>query len=367
MKVFLAAALALCTAVSAPALGAPKLRVGLHEKAPYVVRGEDGRWEGLAVELWEDVARRAGFDFEYAELPLEDLMPSLRDGRLDLVMGEFAVEPFYEKQIDFTQPFLTSSLGVAVPTGHWRPDWLSIARTLVNWSLIELLTVVVVGLVVVSVLIWFFERHRTGTHFPKKPLHGLGSALWFSTVTMTAVGYGDKTPSTPAGRLIAAIWMLAGTLIVAAFTGTVASAVSTARAEAEDSFSFLRLSKLQNGVLAGSTAEEILRDAKCPTHSFESVKEGLDQLGKGKIETFIADRISLDYVDQMYRIPNIRVLPDRFSSFTVAFGLPMNSPYRKQINVALLESIHSPAWTKTARRWLGPGHKDTPASLPNID
>ncbi len=60
----------------------------------------------------------------------------------------------------------------------------------------------------------------TGAHFGGKPIHGFGSALWFAAVTMTTVGYGDKTPQTPLGRGLAFIWMFLGIVLVSAFTGS---------------------------------------------------------------------------------------------------------------------------------------------------
>ncbi len=54
----------------------------------------------------------------------------------------------------------------------------------------------------------------------------LGSALWFAAVTMTTVGYGDKTPQTPLGRFLAFLWMFFGILLVSAFTGAFASSLT---------------------------------------------------------------------------------------------------------------------------------------------
>lgn len=48
-------------------------------------------------------------------------------------------------------------------------------------------------------------------------------ALWWSFVTITTVGYGDKYPVTTEGRLIAAILMTAGVGLFGTFTGFVAS------------------------------------------------------------------------------------------------------------------------------------------------
>lgn len=48
-------------------------------------------------------------------------------------------------------------------------------------------------------------------------------ALWWSVTTMTTVGYGDRYPVTPAGRVIAVILMTAGVALFGTFTGLVAS------------------------------------------------------------------------------------------------------------------------------------------------
>lgn len=48
-------------------------------------------------------------------------------------------------------------------------------------------------------------------------------AVWWTFVTMTTVGYGDKVPTTSAGRLIGFILMAGGIVLLAVFTGYVAS------------------------------------------------------------------------------------------------------------------------------------------------
>lgn len=48
-------------------------------------------------------------------------------------------------------------------------------------------------------------------------------ALWWSFVTITTVGYGDKFPVTTEGRIIASVLMVAGVGLFGTFTGFVAS------------------------------------------------------------------------------------------------------------------------------------------------
>ncbi len=48
-------------------------------------------------------------------------------------------------------------------------------------------------------------------------------ALWWAIVTITTVGYGDKVPVTPEGRIVASILMIAGVGLFGVFSGFVAS------------------------------------------------------------------------------------------------------------------------------------------------
>jgi voltage-gated potassium channel len=56
-----------------------------------------------------------------------------------------------------------------------------------------------------------------------RAITGYGDALWWAVVTATTVGYGDVSPVTAEGRLIAVVLMLTGIGVIGVFTATVAS------------------------------------------------------------------------------------------------------------------------------------------------
>lgn len=58
---------------------------------------------------------------------------------------------------------------------------------------------------------------------PEANIKGAGDALWWSFVTVTTVGYGDRYPVTAEGRIIAMILMTAGVALFSTFTALVAS------------------------------------------------------------------------------------------------------------------------------------------------
>lgn len=50
-----------------------------------------------------------------------------------------------------------------------------------------------------------------------------GDALWWAFVTLTTVGYGDRYPVTPEGRILAALLMTAGVGLFGTFSGFIAA------------------------------------------------------------------------------------------------------------------------------------------------
>jgi voltage-gated potassium channel len=79
---------------------------------------------------------------------------------------------------------------------------------------------VVVGAVVVRV-------------FDGKDYPTFGKALWFTLQTVTTVGYGDATPTTVVGRVVAAVVMLAAIALTSVVTAVITSVfVDAARADA---------------------------------------------------------------------------------------------------------------------------------------
>lgn len=58
---------------------------------------------------------------------------------------------------------------------------------------------------------------------PGSTIKNFGDALWWAFVTITTVGYGDYTPVTAEGRLIAVCLMLGGIALLGVVTATLAS------------------------------------------------------------------------------------------------------------------------------------------------
>jgi len=62
-----------------------------------------------------------------------------------------------------------------------------------------------------------------GIYFLEPVINTFGDALWWSIVTTTTVGYGDISPTSPGGRVIAVILMLIGIGTLGMLTGSIAT------------------------------------------------------------------------------------------------------------------------------------------------
>lgn len=76
--------------------------------------------------------------------------------------------------------------------------------------------------VVIASLIYMVEGPRHG-------FDSIPTAMYWTIVTLTTVGYGDLSPKTPLGKLLASVVMIIGYAIIAVPTGIVTSELTAAR------------------------------------------------------------------------------------------------------------------------------------------
>jgi len=216
-------------------------------------------------------------------------------------------------------------------------------------KVISALCVVLLG---VGLLVWWFERKRNPQQFGGPAAKGIGSGFWWSAVTMTTVGYGDKAPLTPAGRLVALVWMFAAIIIISTFTAgiTTALTVSHFKSEVQGPES---LPSVRVGSLPGSSSADYLEKHWITYRSFDSVAQGMRAVAENEIDALVYDAPILRYLAKQSYQGVVEVLPFTFFRQDYAFALPAGSPLRERINRVLLEKIGEPEWQDTLNRYLG--------------
>ncbi len=139
-------------------------------------------------------------------------------GLVDLV----AVAPFWLALATAVDDgvLIAAGLIAVLKLARYAPGLPLVATVLRNeWrSLMAALLVVLVLLVLAAGAMYLLEREAQPMAFAS-----IAHALWWAVVTIASVGYGDVTPVTPLGRLLAGVVMLIGIALFAVPAGILAT------------------------------------------------------------------------------------------------------------------------------------------------
>lgn len=340
----------IAVATGAPAPAAPKMIIGTREAPPFAMKDAQGHWSGLSIHLWREVAAQLHLDYEFREVgEPEALIDGVADHRIDASIAAITVTAARAHKVDFSQPYFNAGFGIVVPARK-ESGWLATARAFFSWGFLKVIGALTVVLLVAGFGVWLFERRANAEQFGGPPATGLGSAFWWSAVTMTTVGYGDKAPRTLGGRLIALVWMFTSVIIISGFTAQIASSLTVNRL-ASEVHGPADLPQFTVATVAQSTAQAYLDRNRVHTLVFHDLDEVLAAVTSGQAAAGVYDAPILNY--HLRQHPELRLLPVTFQRQDYALALPLQSPLRKRINIALLEYIQSEEWRARVKRDLG--------------
>jgi ABC-type amino acid transport substrate-binding protein len=335
---------ALISIVGAETDPAPPIRVGIKEAPPLVLRGPEGQWRGPAVTLWERIAEIHELEFEYLEFDLEGLLAAVESAEVDVAVGALSMTPGREERLDFSHPYFLSGLAIAVRGDH-ATGWLSDLRGFFTGRFLHVVGALVIVLLVSGFLVWLFERKRNPEMFGGPTHQGVGSGFWWAAVTMTTVGYGDKTPRTVGGRLVALFWMFTSLVIISGFTAAIASALTIGALDSpiEGPKDLLGM---RVATVSGSSSADWLADQGIAYSRTGDVEDALELLREQTVDAVVYDAPILDYLVRSDPSGSLVVLPGRFDFHWYAFALPSRSNVTEQLNREILTIISGKDWRK---------------------
>ena len=101
----------------AVAVAAPvPLRVGMElSYPPFETIGPDGKPAGISVELAQGLADGLGRPLVIENISFPGLIPSLKSGKIDVIISSMTATPERAKAVAFSDPYLTAGLAALVP------------------------------------------------------------------------------------------------------------------------------------------------------------------------------------------------------------------------------------------------------------
>ena len=327
------------------------LIVGTKPAEPFVMKADDGSWSGISFRLWERIAKELDIKYKVQSYDLEGLINATKNAEIDIAVSPLTITAEREEYLDFTHSYFTTGLTIAV--SNEGGGIISVAKNLFSPEFIKIIIIIVIILFLVGFLVWLFERNSNKGQFGGGLSKGLGSSFWWAAVTVTTVGYGDKSPITPGGRIIALIWMFAGLIMISGFTAAVASALTVDKLDV-GIHSLSDLYDVRVVTVSKSSSEEFLLANGVNFVTAENIEEGVKLIQNRKVDAIVYDAPILKYYLKSNNLLNeIKVLPVILDPINYAFALPSKSTLRETINMELLTEIDKIEWHSIVNSFIG--------------
>ena len=331
------------------------LHVAARTLPPFVIYNH-GTYGGFEVELVQLIAAHLGMKVEiYAVDTVAKQVDDIHRLVADVGLGGVAITGPREDTIDFSLPLLDTGLTIMIPTSNSQAVWGRISVFLsAIWGsdLPWLLVVFAVAVLVAAHLIWWLER-RHNPDFAAPYGRGIWDSFYWSVVTMSTVGYGDKVARGKWGRMFALIWIALGTLVFASFTAVIASslAVNELRGAIDGPAD---LPRHRVATVHDSAGYDYLTGLGIGPVVVNDVDDAYDLLAQGEVDAVVFDAPVLQFHVSRQgegRVTTVGPLFDR-----VQYGLMVGEDdpaLRERIDLALLDLIESGAYKQIHDRWFG--------------
>ena len=327
----------LFTVMVPPTFAATPLKVGVHGTEPFLQRRGD-IYEGISVDLWQEVAEATGITYEYFPQPdVEASVRAVADGTLDAAIGQITITPqrMSIENIDFTQPYFFANHTILVHQDP--PDLLTRIRPFFAWAVLSTIGLLVGVLFVVGNLIWLAERRKNSDQFPRNYFHGVGNGMWLALVTLTTVGFGDLAPMSRLGRGITSVWMVFSLVAVSSITAGLASTFTVSLTHSSKAMiSPAQIRGKRVAVITGSSSVATAKAYGGRPISVKTLDKAVDLLIDNKVDGVIFDRPTLRYYLKLNPDQPLKLAPFNLSRETFGFVLKADSPFRRGIDVELL-------------------------------
>jgi polar amino acid transport system substrate-binding protein len=321
------------------------LVVGAYEVDPFVVRTGDVPG-GIMFDVWQQVATELGWSYEVVWVDsLDELGDAIVAGEVDVALAPLSSTSEREEQFDFSTAIVASGPAFGVHQRTENP--VTLASALFSRDTVRLLVWSAIALVVLGHLMWWVDRRNPESDLSRSYPRGVWDGIWWATVTVTTVGYGDTSPKTAGGRVVAMLAMVGSLFLVGAFVSEVTTALQTGRAETVVA-DVGDLESRSVGVIDGSSYQAYLDERAVDTVGYTTQVEVFEAAADGELDIVLADEYTLASVGDGYGLRSSgEPLYDEF----VAFGMSDGSPLRSEINGVLSDIQRQGLVRQIVSRW----------------
>jgi ABC-type amino acid transport substrate-binding protein len=320
------------------------LVVGYTAAPPFIVQ-EGELLEGINIWLWQRTATDLNLKYKLVPMNFHDMLEALKTGEIDISINPLTVTSERSKTFQFTNSFYAAHSTIAISEASAFEKLTSFLKQFFNQDFLKGLFVLLFIIFWFGTLGWYFERKENPEHF-RNTGSGIWDGMWWSAVTLTTVGYGDKAPKTKMGKITALILMFGGLLFISGLTASIASSLTVNRLS-NNPEGFIAFKERKVGTIDNSGAMEYLnKHFFKDVTGYSGVATGLEAVKKGDITAFMYDEPILKYrIQEDLELNSLQILPVKFDVQFYAFGIAkQHVVLEKAISQQILSIIETQEW-----------------------
>uniref|UniRef100_F1KT32 Glutamate receptor 1 n=1 Tax=Ascaris suum TaxID=6253 RepID=F1KT32_ASCSU len=342
------------------------------------------RFEGFCIDLLKLLSDRIE-DFHYeiilsnkygAKQPdgsWDGLIGALLSGEADVCVASLTINQDRERVVDFSKPYMTTGISIMIK----KPDKqeFSVFSFMQPLST-EIWMYIIFAYVGVSVVIflvsrfspyeWRVEEMPNGNGFTISNDFSVYNCLWFTLAAFMQQGT-DILPRSISGRIASSAWWFFTMIIVSSYTANLAAFLTLEKMQApiESVEDLAKQTKIKYGIQQGGSTAQFFKyssvqiyqrmwrymESQVPTVFTSSYAEGIERVRnhKGRY-AFLLEATANEYANTRKPCDTMKVGAN-LNSVGYGVATPFGSPYKDQINLAILALQERGEMKKLENKW----------------
>ena len=329
------------------------LKVGLIVQPPFVIKSGLA-YNGLAVDLWDEMAQGLKRPYEFIECPSNNLcepFDTLQKGDIDVLLGPISITIDRYEKVDFTFPFFFDKVVAITAPGYWHNLFLFMKLFFISVGAIIALLVFL--FVIYINLLWYYERHYI-KDLPKSYKKAVVYIFWHHVFTDRYL----ELPKSLAGRVLILFHKTIFYFVIITLNATFLSFMTVTLVNYASPVQ--NVSDLAKGKIGGviySKPYKIGLELGFHMVSFNSLEEGIQALEKGQVLAVLEDFSLAQAYFKKEGKGNLVTSHFNLKQDLYSLAVQKGSPLMTEINKQLLELQQRGVPEKICREYFQEGAK----------
>lgn len=352
MKPFSILLLAAAVLTAAANAQAPiELKVATRQVAPFVVK-TGTKYTGFSVDLWKALAEKVNIKSTYlVKDNVGDLLKAVKTGEADLGVAAVSITSERVKDFDFSEPVFDAGLQILTPVANAGSSseiaqvWQQVlASGIFRW----LAAIFAIGLIPAHIVYFVERRIPNGIIYRKGYFHGILEAYWWTLSCLATQA--EEMPKSGIGRGLAVLWMFTAVVFLAFFTAQVTASLTVQQLQSAiqgpDDLPGKRVA-----TTSGSTSATYLKEHSAKVLEFAQIDQAYEALERGDADAVVFDAPVLQYFAAHGGKGRFQTVGNLFRKEYYGIVFPPDSPYRKQIDLAILQLKEDGTYNELYDKW----------------